>query len=114
VEKEHDQATQIDAALPEALHTLDPALWGEVLDFMVFLTQRAILQPIQAHSQLLTAADLLQSELVGLWAARSDIDDSVSFAPSLSMSCVLPLRIAFRSRYRNASRCCKPKIPKAC
>ncbi len=31
----------------------------------------------------LTARDLLQSELIGLWADRSDIDDSLSYARQL-------------------------------
>jgi hypothetical protein len=72
-----------EAQILEALHKLNPALWGEVLDFMVFLTQRTTLPLVQAHTQPLTAADVLQSELVGLWADRSDIDDSVSFARQL-------------------------------
>jgi hypothetical protein len=72
-----------EAQILEALHKLDLALWDEVLDFMVFLTQRTTLKLAQAHTQPLTAADLLQSDLVGLWADRSDIDDSVSFARQL-------------------------------
>ena len=72
-----------EAQVLEALHTLDPALWGEVLDFMVFLTQRTTPKRAQAHTQPLTAAALLHSELVGVWADRSDIDDSVSFARQL-------------------------------
>ena len=72
-----------EAQILEALHTLDPALWGEVLDFMVLLTQRTTLKLAQTHTQPLTAANVLQSELVGLWADRSDMDDSVSFARQL-------------------------------
>jgi hypothetical protein len=72
-----------EAQILEALHKLDPALWGEVLDFLGFLMQRTPLKLPQAHTQPLTAADLLQSELIGLWADRADIDDSVSFARQL-------------------------------
>ena len=72
-----------EAQILEALHKLDPALWGEVLDFMGFLTQRTPLKLAQAHTQPLTAADWLQSALVGLWADRSDIADSVAFTRQL-------------------------------
>jgi hypothetical protein len=72
-----------EAQILEALHKLDLTRWGEVLDFIVFLTQRTTLQPPQTHTQPLTATDLLQSELVGLWADRFDMDDSVSFARQL-------------------------------
>jgi hypothetical protein len=72
-----------EAQILEALHTLDPTRWDEVLDFIVFLTQRTPLPLAQTHSQPLTAADVLQSELVGLWADRSDIDDNVVFARQL-------------------------------
>jgi hypothetical protein len=44
-----------EARILEALHTLDPALWGEVLDFMGFLTQCTPLKLAQAHTQPLTA-----------------------------------------------------------
>jgi hypothetical protein len=39
-----------EAQILEALHKLNPALWGEVLDFMVFLTQRTTLPLVQAHT----------------------------------------------------------------
>ena len=67
----------------DALRQLDPHLRGEVLDFIAFLTHRVTLERVPSHTQPLTAADMLQSELVGLWADRSDIDDSATFARQL-------------------------------
>ncbi len=67
----------------DALRQLEPHLRGEVLDFIAFLTHRVPLERAPLHTQPLTAADMLQSELVGLWADRSDIDDSVTFARQL-------------------------------
>ncbi len=66
-----------------ALHKLEPQLWGEVLDFMACLKHRVTLEQVPSHTQPLTAADVLQSELVGLWADRSDIDNSLAFARQL-------------------------------
>jgi hypothetical protein len=51
---------------------------GQNLDLIVF--------PHSAKTngkKKLTAAELLNSELVGLWKNRNDIDDSVSFARTL-------------------------------
>ena len=67
----------------DALHQLEPHLRGEVLDFIAFLTHRMHLERAPSHTQLLTAADVLQSDLVGLWADRSDIADSVAVARQL-------------------------------
>ena len=64
----------------DALRQLEPHLRGEVLDFIAFLTHRVSLERAPSHMQPLTAADMLQSELVGLWADRSDIDNSVTFS----------------------------------
>lgn len=72
-----------EAQILDALHQLNPDRWREVLDFIAFLTHRATQEPIPERTQPLTASDLLQSELVGLWADRSDIGDSVSFARQL-------------------------------
>ncbi len=37
----------------------------------------------QTIEQKMTAGDLLDSGLVGLWASRADIDDSLAFAQKL-------------------------------
>ena len=63
-----------------ALHRLEPERWPEVLAFIGYL--RSISQPLM-HRQQLTARDLLQSGLVGLWADRKDIEDSLGFARKL-------------------------------
>ena len=65
----------------EELAELQPERWPEVLDFIGYL--RTISERVVSHQQALTARDLLQSGLVGLWADREDIDDSLSFARRL-------------------------------
>ena len=67
----------------EALHSLQPGHWSEVLDFIGYLKHRATSECPQLLPRQLTARDLLQSELVGLWADREDIGDSLSFARQL-------------------------------
>ena len=68
------------------LQSLEPEKWSEVLDFIGYLKHRkAASKKAQPHSQDLTAQDLLQSELVGLWANRDDIGDSPDFARSLRL-----------------------------
>jgi hypothetical protein len=62
-----------------ALHGLEPERWPKVLAFIEYLT---ISQP-QSQRWQLTARDLLQSGLVGLWADREDIKDSLEFAQRL-------------------------------
>lgn len=59
------------------LRALPPARWFEVLDFIGYLKHCGP-PPVP-----LTARDLLQSELVGLWADREDIGDSLAFARRL-------------------------------
>jgi hypothetical protein len=67
----------------EELYELEPIRWFEVLDFIGYLKHRAASEQPQARLQEMTARDLLQSELVGLWADRDDIDDSLVFARQL-------------------------------
>ena len=53
-----------------------------MLDFIGYL--RATLElAATSHRRELTARELLQSGLVGLWADREDIDDSLSCARRL-------------------------------
>jgi hypothetical protein len=63
-----------------ALHGLEPERWPEVLTFIGYL--RSVSQS-QAQRRQLTADALLQSGLVGLWADREDIGDSLDFARKL-------------------------------
>jgi hypothetical protein len=66
------------------LKELEPGKWAEVLDFIGYLKHRASTsRKDQAHSRELTARELLDSELVGLWAERRDISDSTAFARRL-------------------------------
>ena len=67
----------------EELRGLEPGRWFEVLDFIAYLKHRASLKEVQARPRELTARDLLRSELVGLWADRDDMGDSLSFARRL-------------------------------
>lgn len=64
------------------LHQVPAEHWGEVLTFLRALQPSG---PERAPEQktLLTAADLLQSGLVGLWADRTDLGDSREFARRL-------------------------------
>ena len=67
----------------EELRGLEPGHWLEVLDFIGYLKHRAILECAPTGLRELTARDLLRSELVGLWADREEIGDSLSFARRL-------------------------------
>jgi hypothetical protein len=67
----------------EELQDLEPNRWFEVLDFIGFLKERARRESAESGSKPLTARALLQSEVVGLWADREDIDSSLDFARQL-------------------------------
>jgi hypothetical protein len=67
----------------EELKDLEPSRWSEVLDFISFLKERASGEPTEPGPQQLTAHALLQSEVVGLWADREDIGNSLDFARQL-------------------------------
>jgi hypothetical protein len=67
----------------EELQDLEPGRWFEVVDFIGYLKQRASRERAELGPRELTARDLLQSEVVGLWADREDINDSLTFARQL-------------------------------
>jgi len=67
----------------EELRSLEPNRWFEVLDFIGYLKHLATSERARPHTREMTAHDLLQSELVGIWADRDDIGDSLSFARRL-------------------------------
>ena len=67
----------------KALLNLEPESWVEVLDFIGYLRQRQKMGMAKPAPRQMTARDLLQSGLVGLWADRTDINDSVVFARQL-------------------------------
>lgn len=65
------------------LRGLDPEQWFEVLDFIGYLKHRASVKRKPESPRELTARELLQSDLVGIWADRDDISDSLTFARRL-------------------------------
>jgi hypothetical protein len=66
----------------DALHHLSQDRWSVVLTFIESLLPAD--EPAQeTESRPLTASDLLDSGLVGMWAGRSDIGDSQEFARRL-------------------------------
>jgi len=67
-----------------ALRSLEPTRWADVLDFIAYLRWQD--QTEASHfinKRVMTARDLLQSDLVGLWSDRQDIDDNLDFAHRL-------------------------------
>jgi hypothetical protein len=62
---------------------LDPTRWDEVLDFIAFLKHRVRPGTMPSRSRQLTARKLLKSEIVGMWADRQDIGNSLTFARQL-------------------------------
>ena len=71
-----------EQTIVDALHQLSRQRWGEVLTFIESL--RPFSEPVrEPQKRSLTAADLLESGLVGLWADRSDIGDTREFARRL-------------------------------
>ncbi len=68
----------------EKLRLLDSSKWEEVLDFINYLAQKPSQDKAPAATRRpLTAQDLLQSDLVGMWADRQDIGDSLEYARHL-------------------------------
>ncbi len=57
----------------------------EVLQFLKFLEfkKTARWSPTPPTKRLMTAQDLLASDLVGMWVDREDIEDSLSYAQRL-------------------------------
>ena len=66
----------------KALYDLEQERWPEVLNFISYLKYIRTREP-ESSAKPRTAQDMLQSELVGLWADRDDITDSLGFARQL-------------------------------
>lgn len=64
-----------------ALRALRQEQWPVVLDFIGYLRYRS--ESTLPAGAPLTAIDLAQSDVVGLWTDRTDIADSLSFARQL-------------------------------
>ena len=68
----------------EKLRLLDRGKWGEVLDFIGYLAQGSSQgKESTAQHRILTAEELLQSDLVGMWADRQDMGETLDFARNL-------------------------------
>lgn len=70
-----------------ALRELERSRWDEVLDFIGYLRHlgRSVstADAMVPHRSPLTARDLAASDLVGLWADRTDLPDSPDYARQL-------------------------------
>jgi hypothetical protein len=65
----------------EELRRIPQERWGEVLTLIRSLQLGR--QPPTEERPILTGADLLGSDLIGMWADRTDITDSLEFARQL-------------------------------
>ncbi len=68
----------------EILLTGLPVKKGQHVDIIVEA------EPIEQPRRQMTAKDLLESGLVGMWADRDDIGDSVEFARQLRLRTIQP------------------------
>jgi hypothetical protein len=73
--------TVSEQVIVEELHRVPPERWGAVLIFLRSLQSGR--QPPTTERPILTGADLLGSDLIGMWADRTDITDSLEFARQL-------------------------------
>jgi len=62
---------------------LERSRWPEVLDFIGYLRERDSRARAEFGARELMARDLLESRIVGLWAARDDIGNSLEYARRL-------------------------------
>jgi hypothetical protein len=74
----------------EELSDLEPSRWFEVLDFIGYLKEQESRERARFGVLELTARDLLESGLVGLWADRDDMGDSVEYARQLRREAEAP------------------------
>ncbi len=75
--------TVTEKMILKALLSLEPERWIEVWNFIGYLNQYPGKAKPRSGRRPMTARDLLQSNLVGLWADRADIGDSTVFARQL-------------------------------
>jgi hypothetical protein len=74
-------ATIEEGQMLTALRALQQEQWPEVLDYIGYLRYRSVAAP--TATKQLTAIDLAQSDVVGIWADRKDIEDSLEYARQL-------------------------------
>jgi hypothetical protein len=65
------------------LSNLEPSRWPEVLDFIGTLREQGGRDRAIPEARELTAQDLVQSAIVGMWMDRDDIQDSPDYARQL-------------------------------
>jgi hypothetical protein len=65
------------------LHQVPEARWGEVLTFIRSLHR--LPQEFTPETAIRSGADLIGSELIGMWADRNDITDNHEFARQLRL-----------------------------
>jgi hypothetical protein len=70
-----------EQAILQELYAIPEERWGEVLTFIRSLQPGR--QPPTGERPIVTGADLLGSDLIGMWADRTDITDSREFARQL-------------------------------
>lgn len=75
-------ATVDEQTILDALHRVSQHRWGDVLAFIKSLPGD-VDSVRETEPRPLTAADLLASDLVGLWSDRTDIGDGHEFARRL-------------------------------
>jgi hypothetical protein len=67
----------------DELLNLEPSRWFEVLDFIGYLKEKDSRAQAKPGTRKLMARDLLESRIVGLWADRDDIGNSLEYARQL-------------------------------
>jgi hypothetical protein len=67
----------------EELSDLEPNRWPEVLDFIGYLKEQDSRARAKSGTRELMARELLESRVVGLWADRDDISNSLEYARQL-------------------------------
>jgi hypothetical protein len=70
-----------EQAILEELHQVPQERWGEVLTFLRALQQGRPAPTVKRP--IVAGADLRDSDLIGMWADRTDISDSREFAQQL-------------------------------
>ena len=69
-----------EQSIVEELHQIPQERWGEVLLFLRSLQRKSQLTTDQP---ILTGTDLAGSDLIGVWAERTDVKDGLDFARQL-------------------------------
>lgn len=74
-------ASSIEQQIVEALQRVSSSRWAEVLEFVRSLEGQE--DEPRTSTLIVTGRDLAQSDVVGLWAERTDLGDGHEFARRL-------------------------------